>query len=222
VLIGTGLAAVAAMVVWALTAPAKRDAQAPAAEAGTVDDPAPAAAEPARTAPEAPSAAAPAKPAEPAPAAPLPMVDLFAGGAMPDFMSEAYNDVKQKTWLDASRQKALYDFGRAHRDDARPQLLLAWDAMNREWRGIAVRMYAIAYRADHRAKDDPSMLTDLLTVASMYDTVEYREASALVRDAYGAQALPRIDDAIATYSAQGDTKRVDRLKRLRVDVTTPR
>ena len=36
--------------------------------------------------------------------------------------------------------------------DARPQLLLAWDSMNREWDGIAVRMYRIAYRADPRAK----------------------------------------------------------------------
>jgi hypothetical protein len=205
-------------VFWALSVPS-RGAQ-PAASIDSGDEIE--AAQPRATSVAASTQAKP-NPAKPAvqPPAPLPMVDLFAG-AMPDFMAEAHTDVLAQKWLDASRQKELYNWGREHRDDARPQLLLAWDSMNRDWKGIAVRMYGIAYRADHRAKDDPSMLRDLVSIASQYDTVEYREASALLREAFGAQAVPRIDDEIATLGAQGDNQRVDRLKRLRSEMTTSR
>lgn len=206
----------AVVMVWALVGP-----QTPADPEPTSDpEPAAAPAEPATAAtpepePE-PAAAAPAEPAaaaeEPPPAAEG--ADLFAG-EMPDFMAELHMRVLDKKRLGAHQQKQLYEWGKEHPDDARPQLLLAWDSMNRNWEGIGVRMYRIAFRADPRAKDDPSMLRDLLAVASKYDKTEYREAAEIIEEAYGEQALPRVDQAIARNRAEGKRRAVERLQRLR-------
>jgi hypothetical protein len=202
----------AAMLVWALTGPSDEvhevaaPSETPAAE---VD------------APAQPSGAAGARAASPTPrvqAEPVLDVDLFAG-PMPDFMAEAHARTLDKKWCDVTLQKKLYQYGQEHKDDARPQLLLAWDSMNREWYGIAVRMYAIAYRADKRAKHDPSMLRDLLYVAARYDRVEFREAVEIIREAYGEEALPSIDEELATFRAQGNSVNTERLQRLRNEIT---
>ena len=166
------------------------------------------------------AAPAPAK-AVAAPNAPAlaPDSDLFAG-TMPDFMVDLHAAVLDKKWLGAPQQRQLYEFGQEHKDDARPQLILAWDSMNREWDGIAVRMYRIAYRADHRAKDDPSMLRDLLTVASRFDRTEFREATEIIKEAYGKDALPRIEEEMGKYAAAGAPDRAARLSRLRDAIKT--
>lgn len=140
-------------------------------------------------------------------------------------MANAHARVLDKKQLDVEVQKELYHFGQAHKDDARPQLLLAWDSMNREWDGIAVRMYRMAYRADKRAKDEPSMLRDLLAVASRFDKTEYDEATEIIREAFGAQALPQLDAALDEMRAAGELERAARLQRLRTTITshgTPR
>lgn len=171
-------------------------------------------AEPAPIAEAAPEPPAPtldaAAPSAPAAAA----VDLFAGET-PDWMIGLHARVLGKQLLDVTDQKRLYDFGKANPKDARPQLLLAWDSMHREWDGIAVRMYRIAYRADARAKDDPSMLRDLLDVASRFDRAEYREVTALIQEAYGQEALPRLDAALKSSRAMGNPKPAERLEKLR-------
>jgi hypothetical protein len=211
-----GLGAFGALMVWVLTGSsragsgeARETAASPAAEVAQPQSPSSAA--------PVPAAQQAAAPVEPAPA-PQPAFDLFAG-AMPDFMADAHARVLDKKWLDAGVQKQLYEHGQAHKDDARPQLLLAWDAMNREWDGIAVRMYRIAYRADRRAKDDPSMLRDLLDVASRFERTEHREATEVVKEAYGAEALPQLEAALAELRAQGDLVRAARLQRVRSAIT---
>lgn len=206
------LVAFAGMMVWMLAGPS--GAAAPAEELAA-DPPVPGA-KPPVIAPTAPSPATATTAPAPTPAAPPsnPDSDLFAG-TMPDFMVDLHARVLDKKWLDASQQRQLYEFGQQHKDDARPQLLLAWDSMNREWEGIAVRMYRIAYRADHRAKDDPSMLRDLISIASRYDRTEFRETVEIVKEAYGASALPRIEDEISRLAAAGDVARSTRLGRLR-------
>jgi hypothetical protein len=209
------LVAFAAMLVWLLIAPAK-DAT-PGGEAPqTASAPAPAMAASARDGiAGARAAAAPADPATPA--TPVLDADLFAG-PMPDFMIEAHTRTLDKKWLDVRMQKQLYNYGQEHKDDARPQLLLGWDSMNREWYGIAVRMYRIAYRADPRAKHDPSMLRDLLFIASRYDKTEFREATEIIRTAYGEEALPRIDEEISALRSRGEIARSERLERLRKEI----
>ncbi len=179
---------------------------------------------PERAIPEPPAAAQPQKtepPAQPAPTVQAPTApDLFAG-PLPDFMQTARTRVAAGQWLDIEQEKQLHAYGRAHRDDARPQLLLAWDSVNREWWGIAVRMYRIAYHADARAKDEPSMLRDLLQTASRFDKTEYREASALIREAYGLAALTRLDPLLAELRARGDVVGAARLQRLRNTLSSP-
>ena len=204
----------AGMLVWVLAGPSGAEEPAPAAQATSGSVQAPTAAAP------KPTAAPTKQPApKPAPAvSPELDVDLFAG-PMPDFMTDAHARVLGKQWLDVSIQKQLYFYGQEHKDDARPQLLLAWDSMNREWYGIAVRMYRISYRADHRAKHDPSMLRDLLFIASSYDRTEFREASEIIQEAYGEEALPRIDEEIARLRDARNVPRVERLTRLRGEIT---
>lgn len=208
------LLAFAAMMVWMLSGPGEGDVE---------EDPSVAAAEPSAEGPAPTSAAAPpaAGPtpeaqAEAAPVAPAidPLVDVFAG-PMPDFMVDIHTRVLDKKPLDVNAQKKLYAFGQEHKDDARPQLLLAWDSMNREWDGIGVRMYRIAYRADPRAKHDPRMLTDLLSVASRLEKVEHRESTAIIVEAYGASALPRIEEELEKLRSHGEHARASRLERVR-------
>jgi hypothetical protein len=164
------------------------------------------------------NAAAPADqaaPAEPvAPAAAPQRSDLFSQ-PLPDNIERVYKRVSNNQWLNANDQKLLYQYGQEHKDDARPQLMLAWDARNREWDGIAARMYRIAFSADTRAKDDPSMLPDLISIASRFDNVEYQESSSLIKDAYGAQALPEIEDEIVLATRRGEQRRLARLNQLR-------
>ena len=209
VLSAVALALFAGAMFWALQGPADDlPGDKPAASAPDR--------EPTGTAAQAPVAnAAPAPLPAPAPAAPsAPAVDLFAG-EMPDFMANSHARVLDKKPLGAPEQRKLYEYGKENPNDARPQLLLAWDSMNREWDGIAVRMYRIAYRADPRAKQDPSMLRDLLQVAATHDRVEYRETVEIVREAYGAEALDAIAEKIDELSARGDNKGVERLEKLR-------
>jgi hypothetical protein len=134
---------------------------------------------------------------------------------MPDFMANAHGRVLDKKSLGVVEQKALYDYGKANPSDARPQLLLAWDSMNRDWDGIGVRMYRIAYKADARVKEDPRMLEDLIEVAATHDKVEYRETLALVQEVYGSDAIGKVEEAIEEHSARGAMKNVERLSLLR-------
>jgi hypothetical protein len=205
------LVAFAGIMVWMLTGTSEGDAPAEELAADPVlPGPAPSA-----TAKAPAPAQAAAKPApEPAAQPIAPDSDLFAG-TMPDFMADLHAKVLDKKWLGAPEQRQLYEFGKQNPKDARPQLMLAWDSMNREWDGIAVRMYRIAYRADRRAKDDPTMLRDLLAVASRFDRTEFREASEIIKEAYGSEALPRIEEEIAHYTASGEVARAARLSRLR-------
>ena len=204
----------AVMLVWALTGPSESEPEVAAPAAAPASD-AVQAPEPAKSA-AGPRAASPVAPAKAA--TPVLDVDLFAS-PMPDFMTEAHTRTIDKQWCDVNLQKKLYQYGQEHKDDARPQLLLAWDSMNREWYGIAVRMYRIAYQADKRAKYDPSMLRDLLFVAARHDRVEFSDAVEIIREAYGEEALPSIDEELATFRAQGNSVNTERLQRLRDQIT---
>jgi hypothetical protein len=207
----------------------------PSAGVGTESSAPPSAALPAAPSPQpiAAGAAAPKLAAQPAtqaqpeakpePAKPLPAQpggsDLFAG-EMPDFMADLHARVLEKKWLGAPQQKQLYDWGKQHPNDARPQLLLAWDSRNREWDGIAAQMYAIAYKADPRAKQEPSMLSDLIAIGSNHDLdrVEGKDVLALLQKAYGPEALPRIDQELAKLNSSGQYARAKRLEQLRAAI----
>lgn len=218
-----------ALLLWALSAPS--EGAAPAADS-TDEAPPPRAAQPAAPARPIPSAAKTPVPSSPKPATPktpspseaqrASSDDLFAG-PMPDFMVDLHARVLDKKRLGAPMQKQLYDYGQAHKNDARPQLILAWDAVNREWDGIAVQMYRIAYQADPRAANDSRMLPDLLRIASQSqpERVEYRDTLELMRKAYGPNARPAIEAELEELNATGELARAERLSTLRDDLMAP-
>jgi len=218
--LGLMLAVALALAIWLM--PRSTTGTAESSGAPQAEAPAIAAAPPETPSAEkpAPQAQAEAKPAAAAPDQPQAPAkkdsDLFAG-PLPDFMVDLHAKVLDKKWLSASQQKQLYEFGKQHRDDARPQVLLAWDARNREWDGISSDMYRIAYRADKRVKDDPRMLADLLYVvgAHQHETVEFKDTAELINDVFGAEALPRIEDELAGAQKRGEQAKTDRLNRLR-------
>jgi hypothetical protein len=163
----------------------------------------------------APAAPAAPKPATPPPAAANDDVDLFAD-AMPDFMVDIHARVLDKKWLGVEDQKKLYFYGKEHRDDARPQLLLAWDATNRDWDGMAITVYGTAFRADPRAKGEKN-LRDLLELASKHDTerVEFTDATQIIKDSFGPDALPIIEDEVLKLEEKGQLARAARLSQMR-------
>jgi hypothetical protein len=212
--LGLILVAAACLGAWLIGGP--RAAEDEPTTGTIVEMPQTAEPETAQTPAEAPRPAAPSP--QPRAASPEPArSDVFAG-PMPEFMVPIRDRVLAKRSLDVGDQKELYEYGKAHKEDARPQLLLAWDARNREWDGIEAQMYRIAYRADNRVKDDPNMLPDLLAIASQHDRMEFEEASGVIQDAYGAQALPRIEAEIAEARQRGEDARAVRLNRLRDNI----
>jgi hypothetical protein len=157
-----------------------------------------------------------AKTDTPQPVAAEPDVDLFAD-AMPDFMVDIHARVLDKKWLGVEDQKALYKYGKEHRDDARPQLLLAWDARNREWDGMAITVYGTAFRADPRARQDKTNLRDLLDLASKHEVnrVEFTDATQIIKDSFGLDALPVVEEQLAKLEENGQLARAARLSHMR-------
>ena len=220
--LGLLLAVAVALAIWLMPRSTTGTSDMVSGAQTEAEEPAIAAAPAAPQAQEPPAPQAEAKPTSPAaPSAPAPAptakeFDLFAE-PMPDFMVDLHAKVLDKKWLSASQQKQLYEYGKEHKDDARPQLILAWDARNRDWDGIASDMYGIAYRADKRVKDDPNMLKDLLYVAGahQHETVEFKDTAELIDKAYGAEALPKIEDELAVAQKRGEQAKAERLNRLR-------
>jgi hypothetical protein len=226
----TWVVAVAAVVAaigvaaWLLGRPSEPADQAvaeipsePAAAAPKATEPGPSLqAKPAPT-----SAAAPVAKQELPPTAAGDDVDLFAD-AMPDFMVDIHARVLDKKWLGVEDQKLLYNFGQEHKDDARPQLLLAWDSRNRDWDGMAISMYRIAFKADPRAAQDFNNLRDVLTLASKHEPgrVEFTEATEVVKKTYGLNALPMLDEELQKLNESGELMRAARLSKMRDELRT--
>jgi hypothetical protein len=169
---------------------------------------------PRRTAVEAPTRTPTSTPTHvpaPRPAAPgaaLPAIDLFAGEAL-ELLSRGNQVVASGKPLAAHRTKELFEFGKENSGDARPYLLLGADWMNRGWFGFAVSHYLTAFHADPRARQDPRVLPDLLTIAG---NEHYGDrAVEAIEEMYGAEAFKAIEDAVIAAGDRGDLAVVDRL-----------
>ena len=75
--------------------------------------------------------------------------------------------------------------------DARGHLLLARMYLNRGWREDAIKQFELAWQVDPSARGAPMMLGDVLGLVT--DPKTSRDASYLMRDAYGREALPALD-----------------------------
>jgi hypothetical protein len=120
--------------------------------------------------------------------------------------------------FDLDTMRALYDFGIVHTDDARPWLLLGYDAANLENWGFATRYYRRAIGADPRAAYQRTVFDELLGVVRSYVGVEQEEASDLIVASYGDEVIGDIDAELADALVAGDTDGAERLRALRVRV----
>ena len=146
--------------------------------------------------------------------------DFFEGEA-PELITRNHVQVLDGRTIDSRQTRLVYDFGQANPKDARPQLLLAWDAMNREWHGMASRLYRMAFKADSRVKEDPRVLEDLLFVVGRYGRSEHREAVEIIDLIYDEEALPAIDAAMVEARDRGDGIALERLQKAR-DAVAPK
>jgi hypothetical protein len=144
-------------------------------------------------------------------AAPLPPIDLFAAAA-PELLQKTHEVTMRGEMLPVDRMKELYQLGKDHPGDARPHLVMAEDAMNRGWNAFAVDHYTRAQREDPRARQDPRMLKDLVSIAG--GKHDASKASDAIISIYGQAAISAVEDAIAAAGDRGDQDGVQRLAAL--------
>jgi serine/threonine-protein kinase len=111
-------------------------------------------------------------------------------------------------------QRALvpaYEFARKHPDDPRPWLLLGAAYAQVDWFKDSIERYLRAYQVDSTCRGDPQMLADLLKAAA--HPVAGRSAARAIRDIYGAEAIPALEQALE--DRRGDREATARLTRLR-------
>ena len=111
-------------------------------------------------------------------------------------------------------QRALvpaYEFARKNPDDPRPWLLLGAAYAQADWFRDSVERYLRAYQVDSTCRADPQMLADLLKAAA--HPVAGRSAARAIRDIYGAEAIPALEQALE--HSRGDREATARLTRLR-------
>jgi hypothetical protein len=111
-------------------------------------------------------------------------------------------------------QRALtpvYEFAHQNPGDPRPWLLLGRAYAQLDWLSDAVERYVRAYHVDSTSRGDPQMLADLVKAAA--HPVAGRNAARAVRDIYGAEAIPAVDQALDRRAS--DREATARLARLR-------
>jgi cytochrome c-type biogenesis protein CcmH/NrfG len=111
-------------------------------------------------------------------------------------------------------QRALipaYEFAHQNPDDPRPWLLLGSAYAQLDWLSDSVDRYLRAYHVDATCRGDPQMLADLLKAAAHPGAG--RSAAQAIRDIYGAEAIPALEQALERRA--GDRDAAARLARLR-------
>jgi hypothetical protein len=111
-------------------------------------------------------------------------------------------------------QRALvpaYEFAHQYPRDPRPWLLLGRAYAQLDWLSDSVERYLRAYRIDPTCRRDPQMLPDLLKAAT--HPVAGRSAARAIRDIYGAEAIPAVDQELKRR--ESDREAAARLARLR-------
>ena len=130
---------------------------------------------------------------------------------VPEALRPIRESLERGTRLNEGALGPAYVFARQNPGDPRPWLLIAHAYAQLNWLSDSVERYQRAYRADPTSRGDPQMLEDLLTAAA--HRVAGRNAARVIRDIYGAEALPALDKAIARGASEGDgNERLDHLR----------
>ena len=105
----------------------------------------------------------------------------------------------------------VYAFARKNPNDPRPWLLLGTAYAQADWFSDSIDQYLRAYHADPTCRADPQMLADLVKAAA--HPVAGRSAARAIRDIYGVEAIPALEQALEHH--RGDPEATERLTRLR-------
>jgi serine/threonine protein kinase len=130
---------------------------------------------------------------------------------VPEALKPIRDGLQRGTRLNEGALGPAYAFARQNPGDPRPWLLIGHAYAQLGWLSDSVERYQRAYRADPTGRGDPQMLEDLLKAAT--HGVAGRAAARAIRDIYGAEALPALENAIARGA--GDRDGNDRLDHLR-------
>ena len=119
--------------------------------------------------------------------------------------------VKRGVHLSRRALVPAYEFARKNPDDPRPWLLLGAAYAQVDWFRDSVELYLRAYHLDSTCRADPQMLADLLKAAA--HPVAARSAARAIRDIYGVEAIPALEQALEHRRADRDaTARLTRLR----------
>jgi len=133
---------------------------------------------------------------------------------MPGERAPAVFDVRQAIVegrdVDASALRALREHARGQPDDVYAQLLLGHVFAARGMRAMAIGAYERAVELDPGARGDPRMLVSLVSMAARSDG---GGAARVLREVYGAEAIPVIDAALLQEGL--DIREMQRLAELR-------
>ena len=119
--------------------------------------------------------------------------------------------VKRGVHLSKRALVPAYEFARKNPGDPRPWLLLGAAYAQVDWFRDSVELYLRAYHVDSTCRGDPQMLADLLKAAA--HPVAGRSAARAIRDIYGVEAIPALEQALE--HRRGDRDATARLTRLR-------
>lgn len=123
--------------------------------------------------------------------------------------------VRDEREINAEQRALLFRFSANHPHDPRGLLLLGHAEVIAHAYSDACHRYQHAYNVDHDARFDPAMRHDLVSLAARDSTAD--EASVMVREIYGAEALPEIE--AVQFEHPHDPDALDRLARLRATLT---
>jgi hypothetical protein len=131
--------------------------------------------------------------------------------AVPEALKPIRDRLEHGEHLNEGALGPAYAFARQNPNDPRPWLLIAHTYAQLDWVSNSVERYQRAYHADPTCRGDPQMLEDLLKAVT--HRVAGRNAERVIRDIYGAEALPALEKAIARGAGNRDGN--DRLDHLR-------
>jgi serine/threonine-protein kinase len=128
--------------------------------------------------------------------------------AVPEALQPIRDRLAKGERLNEGALGPAYAFARQNPSDPRPWLLVAHAHAQLGWMSDSVERYQRAHRADPTCRGDPQMLEDLLKAAT--HRAAGRNAARVIRDIYGAEALPALEKAIARGDDVDD--RLDHLR----------
>lgn len=150
--------------------------------------------------------------ASPLPISEVKAVDLFATEGVPAALREILSRLDAGGKISRNDLATVHRFVRRHPQDVRGHLLLGHSFARLHWYSAALGRYRKALRLDPRATEDPRLLTTLLDVLVTTDL----DASVvpLLVEHYGASALPKVREALASASPRGASDLATLLARL--------